>query len=605
MTIGAAAIGRRAWGTIDPAVARGAISPWQAGLSWGDADPIIAVEIDTWPSSGGGLVTRRYATHALTTGPYDAPPSTPIPGRLLPRIAIDQSVPSRAGGLLGGIAPRAIGEIALANGDGALDGLLAEAVDGRRVRVLLGGLVGPGQRVDELRPVGPGGSIVPTTVTVDRVRPAPWWTWGPVLETVGDGWEADLREVRLALQDAAALLRSPVQSRVYAGTGGAEGPQDLAGRARPLCYGRCLQVPPVLIDPQYLIYQVHDGPIRGVDAVYDSGVALPGAGTVPGGFASLVASDIAPGTFVVAPEAGLLRLGSPPAGVVTADVRGAIVDSVQGYERPWADGRYWADGRGWVGTAPGPGYVELPGSIVAALLARSGLSRGRIAVETLAELDEACPWRCGLWIGPDDRPTVEQAIDRVIGPLACVASPDRLGCYRVAALLAPSGTPPRVIDQTRIQSIEARPVPWRVTPLAIVIGWGRYWRTQSEGELAGAVEPERRAELGRAYRTVRVEVSGVGTLHPTARATDTIETALAEASGARELAERLAALHGPAVRRLTVRVRGLAIAELGEQLTIRHPRLGLADGRAALVIGLRADLTTLTTVLDVLVGGGT
>lgn len=597
--IGTAAIGRRAIGALDPAVARGTTSPWRPALAGSDAHPVIVAEIDTWPLAGGSsITTRRYATHGFMTGPYDNPPSTPIAARCLPRVTLEQAVPTRAGGLLGGAAGRSIGEIVLANGDGGLDGLLDEAVDGRRVRLLYGEVVGPGTIVQELGPSGP------VAVTADRPRVAPYWTFEPVLEAAGDGWECDLREIRLALQDTSAVLRSPVQSRVYRGTGGAEGPADLADRPRPICYGRCAQVAPVLIDPSSLIYQVHDGPIAGVDAVFDSGVPLAAGGTIVGGYTELVAATVEQGAFVVAPDAGLLRLGSPPAGTVTADVRGAIVDAVQGYEQPWADGRYWADRRGWVTAVAGPGYVELPGAIVLALLARSGLTRNRIAVETLEELDLACPWPCGLFIGSEERPTVEQAIDSVIGPLCAVAAPDRLGRYRVTPLRAASGTPVRSIDASRILSIEVLSLPWRVSPYAIVVGYQRYWRTQSAGELAGAVDTERRAELGRAYRTVRLELPDVATAHPTARETETIETALATAAGAADLAARIAAVHGPAVRRLSIRVRGYVIAELGEHVLVTHPRYGLAAGAAALVIGVRVDVQSLTTVLDVLVGVG-
>jgi hypothetical protein len=597
--IGSAAIGRRAVGALDPAVARGTDPPWRPNFAATDASPVILVEFGTWPLQGGTSISiQRFATHGFVTGAYETPANTVIPSRCSPRVTIDVASPTRNGGLLGGTAGRAIGAIVFANGDGGLDWLLDYAVDGRRVRVLYGDFLKPGAVVEEPGPSGP------VTVTVDRPRVAPISTFEPLIIATGDSWSGGLGELELGLQDTAAVLRTPVQPRLYRGTGGPEGPPDLADRPRPLCYGRCYQVPPVLIDPQYLIYQVHDGAIAGIDAVYDAGVPLEYGGAIDGDYRDLVASSVAPGEYVLALRAGLVRLGSPPAGIVTADVRGAIVSTIQGYEYPWGDGRFWADGRGWTGFIPGPGYVELPGSIVLALLAQSGLSRDMIAVESLLDVDVDCPWPFGLFVGPEERLTVEQAIDRVIGPLAVVAAPDRLGRYRAAALRPPTPQPRRVLPAAAIVSLEPRPLPWRVSPRAFVVGHTRYWRTQTPTELATSLPVERRSELAQAYRTTRVEVPNASAVHPTARETDVIETMLATAAGASELGARLAAVHGPSVRRFVVRVRGLAVAEIGEYVSLQHPRFGLTTAVPALVIATRVDVQSLTTTLDVLIGVG-
>jgi hypothetical protein len=593
------AIGRRAIGSLDPAVARGTDPPWKPAFGGTDAAPVIVVEFGTWSLEGeGGLIVRRYGTHGFVTGAYDDPPNTVIEPRCLPRVTLDVAAPVRSGGLLGGAAGRSIGAVALANGDGGLDWLLDHATDGRRVRLLYGEYLQQGATTEERGPSGP------VQITVDRPRVAPFSTFETLLVATGDAWSGDLRELELGLQDTSAMLRVPVQPRLYRGTGGREGPPDLADRPRPLCYGRCYQVPPVLVDPPNLIYQVHDGKIAWIEAVYDAGVKLEPGGVIEGGYDQLAAATVEPGSYVSAPAAGMFRLGSPPAGVVTVDLRGAIVSAVQGYEYPWGDGRWWADGRGWVGHIPGPGYVETPGSIVLALLAQSGLPRDLIAVESLLDVDVNCPWPCGLFIGPDDRATVEQAIDRVIGPLAVVAAPDRLGRYRAAALVPQPTKPRRIINEASILSIEQRPLPWRTSPRAIVVGHTRYWRTQSPTELATSVPLERRTELGRPYRTTRVEVPDAAVLHPPARETDVIETVLATAQGAAELGQRLAAVHGPRVRRLVLRVRGLALVDLGDAVTVQHPRYGLEEGEAALVIGLRTEVQSITTVLDVIVGVG-
>lgn len=73
----------------------------------------------------------------------------------------------------------------------------------------------------------------------------------------------------------------------------------------PLCFGFCRNVTPNLINPASLIYAVHDGPIQGITAVYDQGVAL------------------GVGQYTVNLATGQFTLNQSPVGVITADVQGA------------------------------------------------------------------------------------------------------------------------------------------------------------------------------------------------------------------------------------------------------------------------------------------
>lgn len=81
--------------------------------------------------------------------------------------------------------------------------------------------------------------------------------------------------------------------------------------SRPLCFGICRNVEPFLVDSANLVYAVHDGPIRGVTAVYDDGVTLT------------------PVTqYTVNPATGEFTLLQSPVGKITADVEGAVVGSI-------------------------------------------------------------------------------------------------------------------------------------------------------------------------------------------------------------------------------------------------------------------------------------
>jgi hypothetical protein len=105
---------------------------------------------------------------------------------------------------------RQFGEIEIANGDGALDSLVnSYAIDGRRVRVLLG----------------------PTGGAYNQ--------FGAVADVLATGWSGDSLVVRVGLRDRGYSLDVPLQQNVYAGSGGAEGTAEIEGKPKPLCFGIC------------------------------------------------------------------------------------------------------------------------------------------------------------------------------------------------------------------------------------------------------------------------------------------------------------------------------------------------------------------------------
>ena len=104
-----------------------------------------------------------------------------------------------------------------------------------------------------------------------------------------------------------------IPSAFYDGTETASFPAANIGKPKPLSLGKCRNVTPVLIDAANLVYQVNDGTISDVTAVYDNGVALTKVSGVP-----------AAGEFSVNTAAGTFTLGGSPSGQVTADVEGMM-----------------------------------------------------------------------------------------------------------------------------------------------------------------------------------------------------------------------------------------------------------------------------------------
>ena len=122
-----------------------------------------------------------------------------------------------------------------------------------------------------------------------------------------------------------AALDNNLLVNTYAGTGSAEGPATLKGTLKPKAFGNCQNVEPVLIDPVKLVYQVHDGAISAVSAVYEQALALGAAtSTSSTTYAALAALTLTPGQWASAPAVGMFRLGGQPSGKITADVLGAL-----------------------------------------------------------------------------------------------------------------------------------------------------------------------------------------------------------------------------------------------------------------------------------------
>jgi hypothetical protein len=121
--------------------------------------------------------------------------------------------------------------------------------------------------------------------------------------------------------DNIASVDGTITGASWIGTG--EGGIELAGKPKPLVYGECYGVKPVLVDPKFLVYQLHDGAVSSIDAVRDGGVALTDEGNV----ADLWATSVTSGYFKTTEASGLFRLGADHASVLECDLKGDATGS--------------------------------------------------------------------------------------------------------------------------------------------------------------------------------------------------------------------------------------------------------------------------------------
>lgn len=224
----------------------------------------VLIEADYRDTTSGDTGTEYLATAPFVSEPADTPSNKSY-------AAIVKSIPAFSQEMtdfLTGQTQANVGNIDLIS-DGSIDDwLLARDWVGRDVALYLGSIDWPRAQYRRI--------------------------WSGVTSNFGlSGTNVFTFEVR----DTQHLLNQPCIVATLA-----SGPD--AGKPSPMAYGVCLNVTPALIDATAHTYQVHDGPIQSVDAVYQDGVSV--------GFTS----DAPNGRF---------SLSSAAVGTITADVHGALV----------------------------------------------------------------------------------------------------------------------------------------------------------------------------------------------------------------------------------------------------------------------------------------
>lgn len=464
------------------------------------------------------------------TEPTDTPPSQPFKG-VLQSFEFTRSIVQ---GDIGQFAT-GTGRLTISNADADYDFLpLSYAIDGR-----------------------------PITIRVGRPDRAYAETM-PLAKLTASGWNIDTDQISIDLEDLSYKLEVPMQPNTYGGSGGADGGTDLAGKRKPLVFGNARNISPVLLVPNLLIYQAHDGAMQSIDAVYDRGVALTPAGEVAD-YAALAATSVSAGQFKTCLAAGLFKLGSSPSGTVTADVKG---DATDGYLVRTADIVRWA------------------------LRHRTVLSDpGDLSVASFDQVNAVQPAPIDYFLGPDDNLTVAAFIQAIMGGIGGWGGHRLDGTFEVRIFQAPSGAP--VASFTRddmIVDIKREPLPeayrpprwrWRVP-------YARCWTVQTD--LAGAVTATRKAFVAEPYRLAEATSSTILTDHPFAQDRDPVQSYFSNASDAAAEATRLINLFKTtrAIYRMTLARRALR-REMGDVIEVTHPRFDLRSGRVMTILewGLR------------------
>jgi hypothetical protein len=431
----------------------------------------------------------------------------------------------------------AIGDIGLSNGDGALDGTArALAVDGQ-----------------------------PITLSLLRSRASAYADRRVIFRGIGADWRADARSLRLRARDLTYTLDVPMLG-TYGGTGGADGNEDLKGKAIPEAWGLCRNLAPVALgDGGLQIYQLHARQVQAITAVYVRGAPIT-AGTQRATYAALAGATVAGGTYdwTITPAGSFIRIGSDVDGTVTADVLGD-------------------DSAGYAGTIP---------AIMRAIITRAG---GTFSAAGFANLDVICPGVAGLYLA--EQTTFADALTRLAAGGVLWWGDDGTGVITGNRVAAPFGNSGILLDETVIvadvEPLDPPSIAWRVTA-----GYRPNWTPQSGADLAEILTDARRLELTEARRTVAV--ANAARRSRNAQALDiTIETLLDDEAEAAGVAQNVLSLMRPGLGLFRVPCNAYALGlALGSQARLIWPRYGLAGGLDVRVVGQtirgrRADLLVI------------
>ena len=463
------------------------------------------VLVEAQAYSGGTTVTRYASNCGFVSTAADTPASTAYPELVLSV----PSITSRMAEVFRGRSMVSFGDIELSNAGGSLDAWTLDAWDGRPCRIYLGD---PSWTKSDFR-----------------------LAWSGTLADVASTGA----KLVLKLRDRQALLDVPAQTNLVSGG-------TNAGAKRPMCYGRCFNITPVLRDAPTRVYEVHDGQIHAVLAVYMDGAQLT-SGTH-------YTADLANGTITM-----LVAV----TGRLTADV---------------------------AGSKTGGTYTESTGDLLSRILQeRAGFASGDIDAASVTALNTDLPHSVGLYESGDGA-TVRNLVDRLITGAGAYYTIDRSGVLVAGLFKAPAGTPVVTLgtDDVKEQGVELlrRWVPAK----SVRVGYKRNHTIMQSG-ISGSVTEDQRDWLGAEFALSSVATNTVpqyllatdGELEP---------TCLAYVGGANFESARRAALWG-SLRR-SFRLQAFLAAgqvRIGSVIALDLPRFNLGGGVLAVVTYIRESLT--------------
>jgi len=457
-----------------------------------------------------GELTLYFSGEGFVTEPTDTPANTVFEPRLVEPISFSRSMFSS--GKIGGLSVPGFGELVLTNADGGLDAWADYGWDGRSV---------------ELR-VGEAGADLQYYFTIFQGQ--------------SKSIEFDDLFIRVILRDNQNDFTVDYPDTLYAGTGGNEGSSDLANKPKPHCYGEVYNIEPVLVDAANNVYQVHDGQIEDIVAVYEGGVAV-GSGNVT--------KDLNNGRFT---------LSGNVTGIITADVKGS---------------------------KPGGTYLETVADIIQHIVEdHAGFTYpGDFDTASFTALNSANSSTVGVY--DQDMTTVANVLDRLINTIGGFYGFDRDGKFQVGQVALATGSADAEFDKTTIIEItrQASAVP----NYQVRVGYKKNYRVMSESDFGSSVTDANRDFMLREGDTAIATDTAIQTPYPNSTAL-IVDSFFAGSSAASTEATRLLNIYKTQrdFYRILVKTQPYTL-KLNDVVKITFNRYNLSSGKLFRVISIVED----------------
>ena len=496
---------------------------------------IYLVELTGYDSTVSSVVTRYYSTGVgYSTSPTETPPNTLFDPRVIQPALLSRNL--FGGGRTSGKTQLTYGEIVLANKDGDLDSLLDLGLDGRTVTIRRG--------------------------LPDAAYPSGFTT---VLVGVVEQIDCSVDTITVRLRAADFKTDIPFQTSKYGGTNalpagvdGVEG--DLKRKPKPILYGSVTNISPPCVNTSRLIFQVNDGAVNAISAVYDQGTSLT-VGVARASQSDLETNTPTAGQFDTYLAGGLFRLGSDPVGPVTCDTAEAATAALR-YPAQIAD---------------------------RVLKNRLGFTALQVSSADVTALDLAAPYESGFWW--DEETTGTDVLDAVLTSAGASWGPDMSGVMRMKQFVAATGAPDHAFVATDIiGNVYRSPTADQdrgVPVFAVIVRYAKNYTVQTSGVASGVTEA-RRSVIAQEWRDARYTDATVQTKHLLA-AEIIVETGIVSAANALTEATRLQVLRGTRRDRFEFVVPQddeTILLDLNNVVSITHPRYGLDTGPLARLIGI-------------------
>ena len=425
-----------------------------------------------------------------------------------------------SGSDLTGSSSRKVGDIEVANGDGFYDEMIRDYIwEGRSVDVYVGGK--DMNFVDFKK------------IMVTKIKDITW--------------NNDV--INIKVHDNKKQFTDNIQPDKYLGTGGNEGGEELKDVHKPLLYGRCLNVAPILIDSVNQVYQVHNGPIANL-VVRFAGLS--------------VIKDVG---YTLDKETGTFELLTQPFGLVTCSVQGAA------------------------GVA---GHAQTTASIIIRIIQDNSdmVWPDDFNVASFKVLERSNTAVTGVYI-PSGNKSLKNILDDLMEAVNGYWFFDRLDKLHVG-ILGISGVIPRYTNNEIYnisRQVTSIPV-WSVT-----VSYYRNHKVMNESELAGAVTSTERNFLLSEYRSVNESDTNVQDVHTDHE--QQIDTNLWLLTDAQYQAERRLKLFGVERDIYKIEIPFIDYSfQIGQGITISHNRFGLDGGDIFLITAIQENTRTNMTVLE-------